>query len=525
MPKKKNKAGQDQEYVPSGNGDASGEYADDGGSNRHFTSFKKPDETATESSTETVADTSSSKSDENKPVDPNNKEASDLIAMMRKNTRYSELEQREKIGYLSNDEKTLLKHYRETEYILDKIANSSAPVETANKIVIDSIDFMKSMRQKRDNEEMTPEEIDAYEAAVSRIETAKTYLENVGQPFSEKAQYKKERVYRELNKSGIYENRPEGFKREFNGMLEAADPESMSIIGEVFGKRVPPKYTNDGSTGSFYRPSSNTINLSDTCLEDSYAEAGHTYFHETGHYINDSMSITENRGWMTTSVALSESRTFGDDGLSLRETIQSEMSGFTAAKIPQSIRKDKEKFINDVAKQYGFKYNEYERLKDECKKTFDSEEYEKIRAEIQNNWENEEYPSKAAANAALKQAIDNWKKNGSFKELWGKLEEQKAVIAPLESQWYKKTGIYVVSDAWSSKSDFGFGLGHQRSYYKTTGWNARGEENLGDEFFANMFSAVATKNTTAIECVKRYMPRSYEKFMLIYNYLKEKSAK
>ena len=43
MPKKKNKAGQDQEYVPSGNGDASGEYADDGGSNRHFTAFKKPD--------------------------------------------------------------------------------------------------------------------------------------------------------------------------------------------------------------------------------------------------------------------------------------------------------------------------------------------------------------------------------------------------------------------------------------------------------------------------------------------------
>ena len=43
MPKKLNKAGQQQEYVPSGNGDASGEYADDGGSNRHFTAFKKPD--------------------------------------------------------------------------------------------------------------------------------------------------------------------------------------------------------------------------------------------------------------------------------------------------------------------------------------------------------------------------------------------------------------------------------------------------------------------------------------------------
>lgn len=33
-----------QEYVPAGNGDASGEYANEEGNNRHFTSFKKPEE-------------------------------------------------------------------------------------------------------------------------------------------------------------------------------------------------------------------------------------------------------------------------------------------------------------------------------------------------------------------------------------------------------------------------------------------------------------------------------------------------
>lgn len=33
-----------QEYVPAGNGDASGEYANEEGSNRNFTSFKKPKE-------------------------------------------------------------------------------------------------------------------------------------------------------------------------------------------------------------------------------------------------------------------------------------------------------------------------------------------------------------------------------------------------------------------------------------------------------------------------------------------------
>lgn len=43
MPKKKNYGGQDQEFIPAGNGDVSGEYADDNGSNRHFTNFAKPE--------------------------------------------------------------------------------------------------------------------------------------------------------------------------------------------------------------------------------------------------------------------------------------------------------------------------------------------------------------------------------------------------------------------------------------------------------------------------------------------------
>lgn len=44
MPTKPNHSGQQQEYVPAGNGDASGEYADNAtGSNVHFKSFKKPE--------------------------------------------------------------------------------------------------------------------------------------------------------------------------------------------------------------------------------------------------------------------------------------------------------------------------------------------------------------------------------------------------------------------------------------------------------------------------------------------------
>lgn len=45
MPQKRNGSGGMQNYVPAGNGDASGEYGDNAtGSNKHFQSFKKPDE-------------------------------------------------------------------------------------------------------------------------------------------------------------------------------------------------------------------------------------------------------------------------------------------------------------------------------------------------------------------------------------------------------------------------------------------------------------------------------------------------
>ena len=48
MPTKLNRAGNQQNYVPAGNGDASGEYGDNAsGSNKHFTAFEKPKDNET----------------------------------------------------------------------------------------------------------------------------------------------------------------------------------------------------------------------------------------------------------------------------------------------------------------------------------------------------------------------------------------------------------------------------------------------------------------------------------------------
>lgn len=57
MPTKPNHSGQQQEYVPAGNGDASGEYADNAtGSNVHFKSFKKPEKESGSKTEKTVKD-------------------------------------------------------------------------------------------------------------------------------------------------------------------------------------------------------------------------------------------------------------------------------------------------------------------------------------------------------------------------------------------------------------------------------------------------------------------------------------
>jgi len=44
MPTKLNRAGEQQNYVPAGNGDASGEYGNDKGGNKHFANFKKQEQ-------------------------------------------------------------------------------------------------------------------------------------------------------------------------------------------------------------------------------------------------------------------------------------------------------------------------------------------------------------------------------------------------------------------------------------------------------------------------------------------------
>ena len=83
MPTKPNHSGQQQEYVPAGNGDASGEYADNAtGSNVHFKSFKKPENDTskgTQSKTKLPKENKDKKEKKDQPQKPHIQEAEKKI--------------------------------------------------------------------------------------------------------------------------------------------------------------------------------------------------------------------------------------------------------------------------------------------------------------------------------------------------------------------------------------------------------------------------------------------------------------
>ena len=83
MPTKPNHSGQQQEYVPAGNGDASGEYADNAtGSNIHFKSFKKPENDTskgTQSKTKLPKENKDKKEKKDQPQKPHIQDAEKKI--------------------------------------------------------------------------------------------------------------------------------------------------------------------------------------------------------------------------------------------------------------------------------------------------------------------------------------------------------------------------------------------------------------------------------------------------------------
>ena len=408
MPTKRNKAGQQQNYVPQGNGDASGEYADQAsGSNKHFTNFKKPDEPQAE-----------------------------------------------------NVKSELTK-------------SEQAPTEDTSK-------YLGGSKTKSElSAKMLSKGFSKYG------ETAVNDLKEIITNADEKC-------------IGIVEHSLANYNVDF-----IQDPRAKS---------------------SYFNEARSEINIHVADINRDFEEKGETIFHELGHYLNAKNTIREEHGWRTESLPLIESHIlFKDDYKSVAETLQEEIKEFAASKVAPKIRAERRKYLNERLKQYGFTSEEYERNLDKSKDILKTDaEWLDIKDRIKNDYDNGEFESIEAANKKLNEELERWKKTGSHKELFATLDYQRPYFRKYQAEWAKLTGIKAVSDVWSSKSDFGFGYGHERGYYKKSWFNPNPENLVADELWANFFGSLTTNNRKALETTQKYFPRTYEKMLKLVDYLNGK---
>lgn len=410
MPTKPNRAGQQQNYVPKGNGDASGEYGDNAtGSNKHFTNFAKP-------------------KDEEIKVEE------------------TKVEQPKESKYLGGSE-------QKTNFYLSLIT--------------------------------------------SGITNSKNVLP---------------------------ENR-EDFTKNLKEVVGNANEDSINILYSAFNQH-PVEFIEDkhNAKSSYYYPAMRQIHIDPNIFDNrGFEKKGSSMFHELGHYLNDAYKIREKEKWYFENRKLTDAYSIFDDNISIADTLQEEIKEFSANGYPPKIRKEKSKFVNERLKQYGFTDKEYERLTDNAKQALKSEEWQNIKNSVVSDFNNGRFENVAKANEYLKEQLNIWKKNGSYKDLFSEIDSKRPYYSDACNEWYKATGINAVSDVWSSKSDFGFGLGHDRQYYSKKPYGGDEPKSMvADELFANFYAAFTTNEKATLETTKKYFPRTYDKMLKLVDYLKGK---
>lgn len=421
MPTKPNRAGQQQNYVPQGNGDASGEYADNAsGSNIHFTNFKKPDE-------------KSFSAFNKQPETP-------------------------------KEEVKAEQPKKENDYLGGSKAKT---------------DFYLSL-------------------ITSGISSQKSRIEN-----------------------------EEEFMAKLKNSVANSNEDAIKVLQYLFDNH-PVEFTENryNSDSSYYEPAMRQIYIDKNKFDRGFEEQGSPLFHELGHCLNDTFKIREQVQWYNENHSMTDAYFLFDDNVSVADTLQEELKEFSANKHAPKIRKDKYKYVNSKLKEYGFTAEDYEKLTDEGKQALhNSEEWQNIRARIQKEYDAGRITIKDA-NQEVRKQLEIWKKNGSYKNLFAKLDEQRPLYVKFCNEWYKASGIQGVSDAWSSKSDFGFGLGHSRDYYSKKKYSSVEPKSLvADEFFANFFAAYTTNDKPALETTQKYFPRTYDKMLKLVDYIKSIKTK
>lgn len=131
MPQKLNKAGQMQDYIPKGNGDASGEYGTSNGTNKNFTTSDK------KSSANVIA--------ENKSVVVENKGKKETLNKMYPNNPKSNVEN----GFSPDEWEEIYKFSKEINKKNDDLIDET--YEIAEKYNLNNKDAIKKLKEKYSN--------------------------------------------------------------------------------------------------------------------------------------------------------------------------------------------------------------------------------------------------------------------------------------------------------------------------------------------------------------------------------------
>lgn len=278
------------------------------------------------------------------------------------------------------------------------------------------------------------------------------------------------------------------------------------------------------SRENYYRPKTNEIFLTKESFEDKDYSGGGTFYHETGHMIDNNNEFVKQNDY---SVKYGRYRYMSDTGASTNfvsskynTTIAEMLRRECKENISfEKLKEEKENYKQSIIKkEFGGNLERYNEYKNEIENynRQSSQEFEKIKTERdelnKKLWNNElPYSEYETQKSLLSSKLTDFANKKS--EDITKIREKYNDVYSIEEQAYTKASQLgnvkygdisdVISGATQGRLDLG--VGHPASYWK------KAKIYREKEFFAEAFSAKAT-NKESYEVLKQYLPKTMEIF-------------
>lgn len=464
MPTKPNRAGNQQNYVPAGNGDASGEYGDNAtGSNIHFKVFKKPDGIQIE----------------NKGSEKYKYFLNEINAFAKGNAEINDYDEFiEKLNDAWAFKELTNEELGELYNLLDKAKEEYDKLPNSNKQDYDNfykgegkdkLIFQLSAKLSK-NGKLTPNG----QKLLENIKDADDELSGVISDYwrnNPKTDLKLGKNYNACYKTTIYGYGLGGYKEK-----------SVILGGESLG------------------------------YDDGNYSKGGVFFHESGHALNDTFSYGK---WSENYKSQKYDKTLAD---MIKEEITQNVD---FEKLKEEFTKMREEYkTEEFDKLLAERDSLYDKASEMTKSVYENpkvKEYDaelsKIKDEMHLGYINGRYNE---LSSLREKYYEKSKERDDFrnslypteystivnrkKELSNKLQE-------MQNQAYHKSNVYYgdISDMCQASLGKKLGMGHDRNYFY------QDRTNRGDEAFAEIMSAKAT-NPKSLGILQKYIPKSLEIF-------------